>query len=181
MEFQNWLQQQKKPELQPWTPIECGLNMSPQDHRIAMWLNNNLFKEREPRKKQLMLHGRTRVGKTYLVQNLARYCNIYYIPIEDWYCNWEDGKYDLAVFDEFRGQKTITWMNQWAEGAPMNIKKKMVAAGCMKMQNIPTIILANDPFETIYSNVQTSSPNLIEALNDRFEVVECVEQINLFQ
>ena len=51
---------------EPWPGIKVSLDMDYSHLQIAEWLNDNLFKEREHKQKQLWIWGPTGNGKTYL-------------------------------------------------------------------------------------------------------------------
>ena len=93
--------------------IKVTLDMDYSHLQIAEWLNDNLFEQREHKQKQLWIWGPTGNGKTYLWDTfLEKYCNIFLIPDDDRFMGkWKDDQYDLAVFDEFKGQKIMTWLN----------------------------------------------------------------------
>jgi len=135
---------------------------------IVAWLNTNLFSKRKFKQLQLYLYGPPNSGKTSLILRLSKYFRIYHIPNgEDFYDFFENDKYDLAVLDEFRADKTIQWMNAWLQGSEMNIRQK--GSQCLKVQNIPTIILSNFTPHEAYSK---STPEKLETLITRIEVIK---------
>jgi len=158
----------------PWPPtvtVESGSV----EEQIVDWLMTNIQKERVLRQPQLYLHGKPGVGKTTMVMNLEKYLKIYYIPKdEDFYNLWEDQKYDLAVLDEFRGQKTIQWMNAWLDGQPNCLRVK--GSQVMKMQKIPTIILSNYWLPDVYTKVPADK---LESLISRVKEVYVDKQIEI--
>lgn len=95
---------------------------------------------------------------------------------EDWYDDYEDGCYDIAIMDEFKASKTLTWMNQFLQGHPMHLKKKGVP-GYLKRDNLPVIILSNYSPENCYNNVP---PSHLDPLMRRLTLVVLDSQINLF-
>jgi hypothetical protein len=109
-------------------------------------------------KRQLYLYGPTGIGKTYFLQLLTKCVRVYNLPTgEDFYDQYQDELFDLAVIEEFKSQKTIQWLNQWLDGAQMNLRQK----GCQyfKTKSIPTLIFSNfDPMgSAIYPNMQEST------------------------
>lgn len=80
-----------------------------EDITIAHWLNENMLTTRILKAAQLYITGGVNLGKTTFLMNLAKYFRIYYIPFnEDFWCDYNDNDYDLAVLDEFKGQKQVT-------------------------------------------------------------------------
>lgn len=95
------------------------------------------------------------MGKTSLTVALRQFFSIYLVPLhEDFNCTYDDDIYDLAVMDEFKGNKTIQWMNNWLDGTPMLLKRKSTS-GFTKLFNIPTIVLSNYPLRECYPNVDS--------------------------
>jgi len=164
---------------EPWPGIKVSLDMDYSHLQIAEWLNDNLFKEREHKQKQLWIWGPTGNGKTYLWDTfLEKYCNIFIIPDDDRFMGkWKDGQYDLAVFDEFKGQKTMTWLNQWLEGSQMKLCEKGFAT-TTKKQRIPTIICSNYPPHLAYSKTSLNDLGL-KAFIERLIVVELTTKLHL--
>ncbi len=133
------------------------------ERRIAKWLDNNLFKPRDFKQKQLYIWGDTNLGKTTLSNTLQMYTRVYSIPREeDFYDFYDDDRYDVAVLDEFKASKTVQWLNEWLQGAPMVLRAK--GFQIEKAQNLPTIILSNYPLEEIYTHVED---NKLETLRGR--------------
>lgn len=145
---------------------------------IGEWINLNFGgKKREVKQKQLWISGPTGIGKTWLIRQLDKYFRMYMSPNESFDSSYRNGAYDFAVFEEFHGQKTITYMNQFLEGYKMQLNVKG-GFSILKTDNLPCIILSNRSIREIYHN---SSDVLIEALEARLTVVEIGQggQINL--
>lgn len=122
------------------------------DLSIANWLNSNLFKNGRPLgTPQLWIQGPTGCGKTTLVMKLAECCRIYFVPDEDFYDEYSDANYDLIVFEEFKHQKTIQWMNKFCDGQVCPIRQKGHQA--VKRKNHPIIVLSNLSMREAYPNV----------------------------
>ncbi len=99
---------------------------------------------------------------------LSKSLRIYRVPKNDWDDKWEDDAYDLAVIDEYRGWKSIDWINMFAEGSPMNLLRR----GCSdvaKLQKIPMVICSNCTIFEAYQQLSHPAIHLIEA---RFLQVE---------
>lgn len=121
-------------------------------------------------RKQLYLHGPTGIGKSTFVLHLLMCVRTYMIPNEDFYCHWDNDLYDLSVMEEFKGQKTIQWLNQWLDGAHFYVKKKGIP-GLLKTNPIPTILISNFDINgsDVYPNMQESTS--IATLRRRLRVL----------
>lgn len=176
-EYQSWIAiKRRRAALIPWTPLQIDLGMSISDIAISTWLNNNIMdRERPFSKTQLFIHGPTEHGKTTLIINLRRRLSIYDVPLdEQFYDYFDNDSYDLAIIDEFKGQKTIQWMNRFLDGSPMTLRKK--GAQLLKTHNIPTIILSNYSPRECYPNVDELR---FATIARRLHVVELSSPINV--
>lgn len=149
-----------------------------QDQRLCDWINLNLFKTSRPRRmKQMWITAPTRHGKTTLIQKLQECCRIYFLPSVDWYPGWSDSNYDLIVMDEYKHQKTVQFLNQLVEGAPIFLNAKN--AGSWKIRNHPVMILSNLTIRENYPNVYATEPGVFDALADRFEEIVFTKPIEV--
>jgi hypothetical protein len=120
-----------------------GMNI--ETEMIVKWLNDNLKKDvvRPLKTKQLYVQGPANSFKTSLATFLSTWFRIYWVPKDEaFYDYYDDEDYDIIVFDEFKMQKTLQWINSFIEGAPCLVRKKG-AAGIMKLKNLPCIFLSN--------------------------------------
>lgn len=86
--------------------------------------------------------------------------------LEDFYDLYDDDLYDLVCLDEFRGQKTIQFLNLWLQGGlPMSVRKK--GSQGLKRKNLPMIICSNFALENVYKDA-----NKIDSLRTRLLEVE---------
>lgn len=99
----------------------------------------------------------------------------YPIPFKDFYCEWDDKAYDLAIMDEYTGAKTLGWLNQWLEGALLNLDQKNKPSYIKKF-NIPTIICSNLSPEQVYNKCPEIQ---LTALNNRLEVIHVTDLIKI--
>lgn len=148
-----------------------GLNLS--EALVYSWLRTNLigFPVRPPfRSKQLMIIGGTGIGKSSLVLALTKFARPYFVPMEEnFFDSYDDKLFDFCVFEEFRSQKTIGFMNQFVDGSPISLKVK--GGQVMKRKNIPVIILSNWEPSVSYCKIQASNPEVLLAFERRFDVV----------
>lgn len=119
---------------------------------VLDWLQLNVLQTRAFKQKQLFITSAPNMGKTTMMMELGKHVNIFWAPMfEDFEDDWEDGVYDLVVFDEFKGQRKITWMNKYVEGGPMYGRKK--GSQYFKAENVPVVVLSNFCLEQCYSRV----------------------------
>jgi len=146
---------------------------------LVGWLNSNVVDgmatTRIFKQKQLWLWGPSNIGKSTLLNNLMKGLRTYHIPPKDFYCEWDDKAYDLAVLDEYTGCKTIGWLNQWLEGANLPLDQKNKPC-YIKQFNIATIICSNLSPEQVYLKCP---PVQHQALSNRLEVIYCTDLIEL--
>lgn len=168
-DYVGWLTEGKNTNiLKKWIPLpeESDPSWSMAALRVKDWLKG-MPKALPFGGKHLYLWGKTGVGKTSLPMWLAQHFNVYWMPTDElFYDMWEPNKYDLVVIDEFKSQKTITWMNQFLGGAHMSMRIK--GGQSYKSRNIRVIILSNYSFEDIYRNVSLAKK---DTLRRRLEIV----------
>lgn len=63
------------------------------------------------------------------------------MPTEDFYDSFDEEAHELVVFDEFKGQKSLVFLNRWLQGDPFTIRVK--GAQILKSKNLPFIFLSN--------------------------------------
>lgn len=168
------LKRKEEHRLLSWSPTARAINSELPAAQIADWLNRFIKRtDLECRKdgfRQLYISGPPAIGKTTLVNQLSRYLRIYTIPNdEEWYDRYEDQAYDLAVLDEFTGNKPIHWMNQWMGGQRMEVKRKLLPA-IQKRQVLPTLVLSNLTLTQVYKGYAEKHPgeSPLTALQTRF-------------
>lgn len=155
-DFQQYVQSRNNKRTRlPWVPFldaDIADMDALSDREIALWLNQNIRQKRPLKTKSLYIWGPPNMGKSSLIQSLGRFLSIYVIPRdEEFYDEYEDGLYDLAVLDEAKSTKTMQWLNQWLDGQVMCLRKK--GKQYTKTQNIPTIILSNYSLEQNYKKL----------------------------
>lgn len=174
-----WQKNQRiRTDLSPWygftLPVEIA---QPWETEILRWFNQNVEYnkwEREFKSPQLWLHGPPNVGKTHLILSLTTRLRVYWLPDEDFYDEYEDGQFDIAIIDEFKGSKRVQWLNKWLEGSYMPLRKK--GSQYLKTFNLPTVILSNYTPSRVFHKVDTIE---IQALETRLVVVYVPDRLRL--
>jgi len=158
-----------KNSLKKWNLLPA-LQLTGAQQLVALWLNKNIHQTRTFGQKQMMIIGPTGVGKTSLIMKLQSFCRIYFVPMnEDWYDLYNDTDYDLIVFDEYRSQKTIQFMNQFVEGSPCQFKIK--GSQGLKKKNLPVIILSNYAPSDMYLQVSKFKPEVLDIFKRRYDII----------
>jgi len=92
---------------------------------LVEWLKCNIKCKRSFKQKQLFLTGPPDSRKTTFLNILKEYCTSYVIPTtEDYYDLYGDPEPELCYIDEFKGQKTIQWLNEFLQGGDMHIRRR---------------------------------------------------------
>ncbi len=167
---------QASKDLQEWVSLPLS-DVLPDFYKVGSWLNKNLYSApRFFKMKQLWIWGCTNLGKTSLIMNLMKFFRVYWVPLDTAHLDdYEDAQYDLIVFDEFKGQKSITWMNNFIDGSPKLVYRRYVST--MKLKNHPVIVLSNYDIDGAYAKVAVNDPSRLDTLKARFEVVNVVNFI----
>ena len=148
---------------------------------LEQWLKDNMGQPRCHRQKQLWLHGPPRIGKTRLVSYVTSYLRVYYMCLEDeWYDDWENDQIDFVVIEEYKGQRPITWMNQFLDGQPMKLRRRRKAP-IVKTINPPVMILSNMSPEEAYATAISRNPTCIDPLMDRLKVIHITDAFEPFK
>lgn len=168
-----------------WRPLKLTMKWGLEWYQIMVWLN---FYIRNPENnkgkiKHLYIHGQCNLGKTTrLLDPLKERLNIYYIS-KDQLQNlpWKNDKYDLCILDDYKGEKPITWMNEFLGSRNMNIR---VPGGFhnKKTQIVPTIIISNTTLAQCYQEHIESHgrDEIFQAFENRFQVIHLKQQGNPF-
>lgn len=155
--------------------IDQVASLSPSEREIFLWLVENIRSEpRAFKQKQLYLWGPPNSGKSSLLSLLMIHLPTYVMPTEDFYDLFDPKLHRLVILDEFRAQKTIQFLNQWADGQVMSIRKK--GSQGLKSVNLPLIICSNFSIREAYSK---SDEAHLESLICRFNAVHVEKIFNL--
>ena len=138
--------------------------------KIAKWINKNLLDlpTRKHKQKQLWIFGPTNSGKTGLLMTLNEFFHMYEIPDDNkWYDAYNDD-FQVCFLDEYKGSKTIQWLNSFSEGRWMSLPQRGKQP-YVKKKNVALIVASNFSIRSCYHNADEI---VIEALLQRFEEVE---------
>lgn len=137
--------------------------------QVVNWCNTNLFNRKRPiRSKQLWIKSGIGYGKTTWLSVLQRFVRCYIVGYErDTFDDYRDNKYDLIVFDEYKNQKKLEFLNSLIDGQQKRLDQKY--GGTVKKVNLPVVFLSNYlPIEA-YTKAATIT---LDAFIDRLLVVE---------
>lgn len=176
-EYESWVkcENSKKSKIDWISPSLDGLTDA--NLQIATWISKNIRQTRIFKAPQLYIHGPRNLGKTSLVEWLEKSLSVYHMPTtEEFYDHYSDD-YDLVVIDEFKGQKTIQFLNQFLQGSTMPIRKK--GSQAIKSRNLPVVILSNYSLNECY--VKASLDGRLNTLECRLEIVEIDSFIDFYK
>lgn len=158
-------------------PDQCPLPQPLLD--IYGWVFQNAKQTRRFGSPNLAITGPTGVGKTTFLLALSKYLRLYWVPMEEnFFDSYDDDQYDLLVFDEYKAQKTIQFMNSFCQGAPFCLKVK--GGQVMKRKNLPVVLLTNYTPQEMYPNVWAEQPIVLDSFIRRFEWVTLTVDTPMF-
>ncbi|AUM61630.1 Rep [uncultured virus] len=171
-----WQSLQVNMKFVPWKTLSyVGTDVN--TSLIVDWLNSNIKKSRAFKQEQLYVSGPPNARKTSLLLKLLEYLKAYEIPSENFYDLYPNPEPELLWMDEYKGAKTIQFLNMIAQGGPMTLPIK--GAQRLKVANPPMIILSNLSIEQVYHKTQEKNPQLIQALQSRFLEIFLTDPIDL--
>lgn len=171
-----WQSQQANTNRLPWNQlIYTGKDVNTK--QIVDWLNLNIKKKRSFKQQQLYVSGPPNSRKTSLLLKLLERLRSYEVPEEDFYDLYPNPAPELIWMDEFKGRKTIQFLNLIAQGAPMTLRVK--GSQRLKADNPAFIVLSNLQIEQVYHKVMEKNPQLVQALQSRFLEVVLTEPLDL--
>jgi hypothetical protein len=179
--FANWWKMEQIAEpTTTWQAVKphAGCKDVAAAERICEWLNRNVKANRCFKQKQLWIYGPANSGKTSIIRFIGNALRVFMMPNhQSWVDGYQDGRYDLVCFDEFKADRKLTWMNQWLQGSPFPVEVKN--SFVMKCENLPSVILSNFSPEECYHKAASFGSLAFEALLARLEVVHCTAWMEL--
>jgi len=158
-----------------WVPPSLE-GLTDANKQIAEWICKNIRQTRSFKAPQLFITGKPNLGKTSLVEWLKKSLSVYLFPMEEEFYDHYTDTDDLVVLDEFKGQKKITFLNEFLQGSTMSIRKKGTQG--IKQKNIPVIILSNLTLETCYK--KANEDGRLDSLRSRLLIVEVTKFIDFY-
>lgn len=157
--------QLERDKLSEYVPIKITSTF-PGHAVIQAWLEANIKKKRRFKQKQLYIWSRApNMHKTSIFRTKENQLRIYWMPEDETFYDLWDDEYDLIIFDEFKGQKQVTWLDLFLQGSTMTMRKK--GSQAVKRSNPPTIIIANCPLHECYRALLEKCPTAIDTLQAR--------------
>ena len=182
MEYVHEAREADKKKNTKWTVLQETKEWGPSWLKVIRWLN---FMIRQPshhigRPRHLFVHGNTRLGKTTRLINPLKERLHCYMLTKDELQNmpWRDD-YDLCIMDDFKGQKSIIWMNEFL-GSKNMLMRVPGGTHMRKTRIVPTIVISNFPLARYYPLGANCEDESFNALKDRFIEVELTQQGNSF-
>lgn len=175
-EYATWIHvENSKKQKTEWVPPKTD-GLTDANLQIAEWLSKNIRQTRKFKAPQLYIHGKANLGKTSLIEWLEKSLSVFHMPLTEEFYDLYSDEYDLVVVDEFKGQKTIQWLNQFLQGSVMNIRKK--GSQSIKLKNIPVIMLSNYTLEECYP--KANADGRLDTLRCRLEIIEVDSFIDFY-
>jgi len=129
---------------------------------IIEWLNGNLFAERPFKQKQMWLYGPPNCLKTSLLMKLMEFFRLYPVPqTEDYFDSYSDEDYDILVFDDFKAEKTIHFLNRFLQGG-LPVCLKIKNGQVWKRKNTAAIFCSNFSISEVYHKAHIMSVNALK-------------------
>lgn len=123
-DYATWIECEKaKKSKIDWIPPKLD-GLTGANLQIAEWICKNIRQTRSFKAPQLFITGKPNLGKTSLVEWLKKSLSVYLFPMEEEFYDHYTDTDDLVVLDEFKGQKKITFLNEFLQGSTMSIRKK---------------------------------------------------------
>ena len=175
-EYETWIQcERAKKSKVEWVPPKLD-GLTDANKKIAEWICLNIRQPRKFKAPQLYVHGKANLGKTSFTEWLERSLSVYHMPLTEEFYDLYSDDVDLVVIDEFKGQKTIQWLNEFLQGSVMNIRRK--GSQSIKSKNTPVIILSNYTLEECYP--KANADGRLDTLRCRLEIVEVDSFIDFY-
>jgi len=109
--------------------------------RLIDWCNHNFYQRKRPiREPQLWLKTPIRSGKTTWLACLQQFMRCYIVGYErESFDEYRDDKYDVIVFDEYKSQKKLEFLNSLIDGQSKRLMQLYSGQNTTKNVNLPVI------------------------------------------
>lgn len=178
--FRNWNQIQRLiaehrgrdrlNHLLPWKSPKRGSETPPCWQPVINWCNWIHDTAAVCKRMHLWLYGPPNTRKTTLVNNLTSMLPTYIIQKDPTFnAGWDAAvRYSLAVCDEFGGEKSLQWINEFCGGGTMLLR--MVGGGyATKEYTVPLLITSNQSIAECYSDfADEGHREVLNAFRSRF-------------
>lgn len=125
---------------------------------LYLELARQLTEGRRHRERHFYICTESGVGKTVLLTQLERRLRVFYMPSKHPLEGYEDGKYDIMVYEEFApGSAQLSLMNNITGGGTTNCGSTRYNA-TSKSDEIPIIIMTNYMPHEVYPNCVGNRP-----------------------
>lgn len=178
--FSSYVQQENSAavQLKDLPAVPPNGSLSEHEQLVLQWLHQVKSFRTSRGHQHLRIEGPTGVGKSTLLFVLRSYLRVYVMPYEnnDWMDTWDDKNYDIVVFDEFKAQKTLQFLNTFSDGMGYQVKRRG-SAPSSHMVKTPCVILSNYTWSESYMNCTQSA---IDAAERRFQTIPVEGSQNFF-
>ncbi len=142
-------------------PFTGPIGVDVQDEVIAKWLCSNMFAKRTLGETNLWIYGPTGLGKSRLKEQLMRRVRVYVLPYDGaWFDEYEDGKYDLIVADEYKAQYKLQQMNRLL-GSEWTTLNRRGRSPVLCTNRLPVLVISNYDINGCYSKTEFDNPGLL--------------------
>ena len=147
-------------------------------HPLLEWCNKNFYNRQRPiREPQLWLKTPIHSGKTTWISLLQKFMRCYIVGYErESFDEYSDDKFDIIIFDEYKSQKKLEFLNSLIDGQSKRLMQLYTAQNTTKKINLPVVFLSNYHPVEAYANASNITR---DAFIDRLCIVE-LSQCNLF-
>lgn len=147
--------------------------------RIVDWINRNIIEDRYKfRDENLWIYGATGLGKTSIWQLLrSAGCLVHVFDYDSGFWDGLSTDTQLLVFDEFKGQQSITQMNLTCDGSRTRFNVK--GSTLERKKPLPVMVLSNYSIEECYNQVNKTDHEHLKTLIGRFNVLHVEREIRI--
>lgn len=147
---------------------------SPEVQQLIDWCNKNFYQRDRPiREPQLWLKTPIRCGKTTWLSIIQKFMRCYIVGYErESFDEYHDDKYDIIVFDEYKNQKKLEFLNSLIDGQSKRLMQLYKTEKTTKKVNLPVVFLSNYSPEEAYHSASSITR---DAFIDRLFIVEFLQ------